>query len=255
MEIPSRCRAHIAGEKAVSPRGGPNQASLRKEGCQEKEGRCRSKACRLSSRLNCVRRWSARRAEANGSTKSNLTATAFRCGSRDGEVTLKTRKGLDWTPKFGAIATAASALPDCIIDGEIVALDHRGSPDFAGLQAALSDGKTDDLIFFAFDLLFLKGTGFAPAEPRRPQAELKETDRKGVRERSGRNPLRRAFRERRRRGPQIRLPDVAGRHRLKTSRGSLRFGTNATRGPRPSAAPDTRWSSAAGTAMAASSGR
>ena len=74
-----------------------------------------------------------------------------------GRVTLKTRKGLDWTPKFGAIATAAAALPNCIVDGEIVALDHRGSPDFAGLQAALSDGKSDDLIFFAFDLLFLKG--------------------------------------------------------------------------------------------------
>jgi len=74
-----------------------------------------------------------------------------------GEVTLKTRKGLDWTPKFGAIAMAASKLPDCIVDGEIVALDHRGSPDFAGLQAALSDGRTDDLIFFAFDLMFAKG--------------------------------------------------------------------------------------------------
>ena len=58
-----------------------------------------------------------------------------------GEVTLKTRKGLDWTPKFGAIAMAASKLPDCIVDGEIVALDRRGSPDFAGLQAALSDGE------------------------------------------------------------------------------------------------------------------
>jgi len=74
-----------------------------------------------------------------------------------GEVTLKTRKGLDWTAKFGAIARTASKLPDCIVDGEIVALDHRGSPDFAGLQAALSDGRTDDLIFFAFDLMFAKG--------------------------------------------------------------------------------------------------
>jgi len=74
-----------------------------------------------------------------------------------GRITLKTRKGLDWTPKFGAIAKAAGALPECILDGEIVALDHRGSPDFAGLQAALSDGKSDDLIFFAFDLLFVKG--------------------------------------------------------------------------------------------------
>ena len=73
----------------------------------------------------------------------------------DGDVTLKTRKGLDWTLKFSAIAKAARKLPDCIVDGEIVALDHRGSPDFAGLQAALSDGKTADLIFFAFDLMFL----------------------------------------------------------------------------------------------------
>jgi bifunctional non-homologous end joining protein LigD len=75
-----------------------------------------------------------------------------------GEVTLKTRKGLDWTAKFGAaIPTAARRLSDCLVDGEIVALDHRGSPDFAGLQAALSEGQTDDLIFFAFDLLFLEG--------------------------------------------------------------------------------------------------
>jgi bifunctional non-homologous end joining protein LigD len=75
----------------------------------------------------------------------------------NGDVTLKTRKGLDWTTKFGAIAKAGRMLPDCIVDGEIVALDHRGSPDFASLQAALSEGKTDDLIFFAFDLLFLRG--------------------------------------------------------------------------------------------------
>jgi bifunctional non-homologous end joining protein LigD len=44
-----------------------------------------------------------------------------------------------------------------MIDGEVVALDAKGQPDFAGLQAALSEGDTDDLIFFAFDLLFLKG--------------------------------------------------------------------------------------------------
>ncbi len=71
-----------------------------------------------------------------------------------GKVTLKTRKGLDWTDKFRAITSAAKALPDCILDGEIVALDHRGSPDFAGLQAALSEKATDDLIFYAFDLLY-----------------------------------------------------------------------------------------------------
>jgi bifunctional non-homologous end joining protein LigD len=75
----------------------------------------------------------------------------------DGEATLKTRKGLDWTDKFKAIAKESSALPDVLIDGEIVALDHRGTPDFSTLQAAIADGKTDNLIFFAFDLLFAEG--------------------------------------------------------------------------------------------------
>lgn len=72
----------------------------------------------------------------------------------DGEAVLKTRKGLDWTEKFGAIAKEAGKLPDALIDGEIVALDRDGTPHFSTLQAALSDGKTDKLIFYAFDLLF-----------------------------------------------------------------------------------------------------
>jgi bifunctional non-homologous end joining protein LigD len=74
-----------------------------------------------------------------------------------GVATLKTRKGLDWTPKFRAIAKDAAALPNAIIDGEVVALDANGAPDFAALQAALSEQKSDDLIFFAFDLLFENG--------------------------------------------------------------------------------------------------
>ncbi len=74
-----------------------------------------------------------------------------------GKVALKTRKGLDWTEKFEAIAKEGRALPDVLIDGEIVALDHHGAPDFSTLQAALSDGKTDSLLFFAFDLLFAEG--------------------------------------------------------------------------------------------------
>ncbi|MBB2719639.1 UNVERIFIED_ORG: bifunctional non-homologous end joining protein LigD [Rhizobium etli] len=72
----------------------------------------------------------------------------------DGNVTLKTRKGLDWTAKYPEIAEAASQLPDCIIDGEICALDENGAPDFASLQAALSEGTTGRLVYFAFDLLF-----------------------------------------------------------------------------------------------------
>ena len=75
----------------------------------------------------------------------------------DGDVALLTRKGLDWADKFGAIARASKGLPDALIDGEIVALDHNGVPSFSALQAAIADNKTGDLIFFAFDLLFASG--------------------------------------------------------------------------------------------------
>lgn len=71
----------------------------------------------------------------------------------DGDVALKTRKGLDWTEKFGAIAKAGALLPNAIIDGEVVALDANAVPNFAALQAALSEQDTGHLIFFAFDLL------------------------------------------------------------------------------------------------------
>jgi bifunctional non-homologous end joining protein LigD len=75
----------------------------------------------------------------------------------DGEALMCTRKGLDWTAKFQAIADAGAGLPDCIIDGEVVALDHNGAPDFSALQAALSEGRSRDLIYFVFDLLFEGG--------------------------------------------------------------------------------------------------
>ncbi len=71
-----------------------------------------------------------------------------------GEVALNTRKGLDWAEKFPAIAKEARSLPDALIDGEVVAMDQKGLPDFSALQAAIADGKTDNLVYFAFDLLF-----------------------------------------------------------------------------------------------------
>jgi bifunctional non-homologous end joining protein LigD len=72
----------------------------------------------------------------------------------DGKATLLTRKGLDWSAKFAQITAAGAKLSDGIIDGEVVALDHTGAPDFAGLQAAISEGKTEDLVFFVFDQMF-----------------------------------------------------------------------------------------------------
>ncbi|WP_454634567.1 DNA ligase D [Bradyrhizobium cenepequi] len=103
----------------------------------------------------------------------------------DGEATLKTRKGLDWTDKFDAIAKEGSKLPDVMIDGEIVALDKDGTPDFSTLQAAISDGKTDDLIFYAFDLLFAEDEDLRAL----PLAERKARLRRLLEARKGKDTL------------------------------------------------------------------
>ncbi len=86
------------------------------------------------------------------------------------KAVLRTRKGLDWTARFPEIAKEACALPDCLLDGEAVAMDAQGVSDFAGLQAALSDHKTAGLIYFAFDLLFANGEDLRDA----PLFERKE---------------------------------------------------------------------------------
>ena len=103
-----------------------------------------------------------------------------------GKVAIRTRSGLDWTDRFRALADAAQAFPDAIIDGEAVALDHNGAPDFPALQVALSEGRTGDLVLFVFDLLF-DGDGDLRALPlRERKARLRalvERQRKAARAR------------------------------------------------------------------------
>lgn len=84
------------------------------------------------------------------------------------EVRVYTRTGLDWTDKFAPLVRhiAALDLPPCLIDGEIVAYDKDGNPDFSALQAVLKRGhgaqdEATDLLFFAFDLLEEGGQSLA----------------------------------------------------------------------------------------------
>jgi bifunctional non-homologous end joining protein LigD len=91
----------------------------------------------------------------------------------NGRAQLRTRKGLEWTARFSGIAEAANGLPDCLLDGEIVAMDPQGAPDFAALQAALSGHMTDKLIFFAFDVLFIEGDDLRRLPLRDRKARLK----------------------------------------------------------------------------------
>ena len=77
-----------------------------------------------------------------------------------GKVKLLTRAGLDWTRKFGReIVTAITKLPvqQALIDGEVVVENEAGASEFAALQAALSERRSSDFVFYAFDLLYADG--------------------------------------------------------------------------------------------------
>ena len=77
---------------------------------------------------------------------------------RSGRIKLLTRSGLDWTARFGKDLVAAFAglkLKEAIIDGEVVVEGVGSVPNFSALQDALATGRTDKLVFYAFDLLYL----------------------------------------------------------------------------------------------------
>ncbi|WEX07502.1 DNA ligase D [Chelativorans sp. AA-79] len=84
---------------------------------------------------------------------------------RSGKTRLLTRSGLDWTEKFGrAITGALGGLPvkQAILDGELIVEGAGGASDFSALQAALSEGRTDRMVFCLFDLLYVDGHDLRP---------------------------------------------------------------------------------------------
>jgi DNA ligase D-like protein (predicted ligase) len=76
-----------------------------------------------------------------------------------GKAALLTRTGLDWSHRYRRTIKALGSLKvkSAYLDGELCALNADGVPVFSRLQAAMDEGKTDQLVFFAFDLLFLNG--------------------------------------------------------------------------------------------------
>ena len=81
------------------------------------------------------------------------------CEIRDGEARLITRHGKDWTDRFSPVAREAAKLPvrQAILDGEVVVLEPDGTTSFQTLQNALAENRQDDLVYFAFDLIYLDG--------------------------------------------------------------------------------------------------
>jgi bifunctional non-homologous end joining protein LigD len=80
-------------------------------------------------------------------------------------IRLLTRTGLDWTERFASIAEALKGLglSSALIDGEIVVEDTAGISSFNLLQADLSAGRRDRLVYYVFDLLYAEGFDLTPA--------------------------------------------------------------------------------------------
>jgi bifunctional non-homologous end joining protein LigD len=78
----------------------------------------------------------------------------------DGDVTIYSRSGYDWTKQFAAIAAAAKKLNvrEAIIDGEATVLGNTGLPDFQALRRELANPHSSKLLYHAFDLLYLNSS-------------------------------------------------------------------------------------------------
>jgi len=87
------------------------------------------------------------------------------------KVSLLSRNQNDLSPRFHEIVDAIQNLPadECVVDGEVVALDEEGRSSFQLLQALEMEGRKSPVYFYAFDLLQLDGKGLVllPLEDRK----------------------------------------------------------------------------------------
>jgi bifunctional non-homologous end joining protein LigD len=73
-----------------------------------------------------------------------------------GQATVYTCRGTDLTQRFRYVAGALASLPDeTVIDGEVVALDEQGMPNFNLLQNSRS--AESHIMLYAFDVLVRRG--------------------------------------------------------------------------------------------------
>lgn len=82
----------------------------------------------------------------------------------DSGVGLFTKNGYDWTKRMPRLAQDLQSLPvrGAWLDGEVVVQDDDDRPAFQALQEAFASGKTDRLIYYVFDLLFIDGVDLRP---------------------------------------------------------------------------------------------
>jgi bifunctional non-homologous end joining protein LigD len=82
------------------------------------------------------------------------------CAIKDGsKVSLISRNGNELSARYPEVAQAVKNLPvdECVIDGEVVALDAEGRSSFQLLQGLEMEGRKSPICFYVFDLLQLSG--------------------------------------------------------------------------------------------------
>jgi bifunctional non-homologous end joining protein LigD len=98
----------------------------------------------------------------------------------DKKVSLLSRNQNELGGRFQEIVDAAKNLParECVIDGEVVALDEKGRSSFQLLQAREIEGRKSRVYFYAFDLLQLDGKSLIslPLEARKNVLEQLSAD-------------------------------------------------------------------------------
>jgi bifunctional non-homologous end joining protein LigD len=73
------------------------------------------------------------------------------------DAELRTRKNQDYTERFANVARElpkALKTPDCVVDGEVCALDEDGRPSFSAMQQGRS---STPIVYYVFDVLEIEG--------------------------------------------------------------------------------------------------
>ena len=80
---------------------------------------------------------------------------------KNGKAEIRSRANLSFNDKFPSIVEALGQWKvNAVVDGEIVALNVEGKPDFQSLQSFAKKGEKANLVFYAFDLLWYDGKDY-----------------------------------------------------------------------------------------------
>jgi bifunctional non-homologous end joining protein LigD len=87
------------------------------------------------------------------------------------EIHLYSRNGNELRSRFPEVVDALKDFPadECVLDGEVVALDEEGRSSFQLLQGVEMEGRNSPIVFYVFDLMQLNGRSLSglPLVPRK----------------------------------------------------------------------------------------